>query len=87
MQDSFETEITSLKKLSGYRHIVEYLGAYRSPHCLGLLLSPVADCDLYQFLKNPRNFGFSEADQQELLLRSFGCLSSALAYMHSQKSA
>lgn len=86
MQSSFQTEISSLKKLSGYRHIVEYVGAYQSPYCLGLLLRPVADCDLYQFLKSPKAFGFTEAEQQTLLLRSFGCLSTALAYMHSQKS-
>lgn len=84
MQDSFEAEIQSLKKLSGYRHIVEYLGAYQSPHCLGLLLSPVAECDLYQFLKSPGSFDFP--DGHGILMKSFGCLSSALTYMHSQKS-
>lgn len=86
MYESFSTEIASLKRLSGYRHIVEYIGAYRSPRCLGLLLRPVAECDLYQFLKNSKAFGFSETEQRALLLRSFGCLSSALAYMHSKQS-
>jgi hypothetical protein len=84
MQDSFETEIRSLKKLSGHRHVVEYLGAYRSPHCLGLLLRPVAECDMYQFLKSPGSFNI--ANWRGLLRQSFGCLSSALAFMHEKKS-
>lgn len=84
LQQSFLVEIESLKKLTGHRHIVEYLGAYRRPNSLGLLLRPVATCDLYKFLRNPRTFDF--ADEQEILYHTFGCLASALAYMHAQQS-
>jgi hypothetical protein len=84
LQKTFQTEIQSLKRLSGHHHIVEYLGAYESPRCLGLLMHPVATCDLYSFLDKPQVYDF--ADRQTVLLRCFGCLTSALAYMHFQKS-
>ncbi|KAH7371293.1 hypothetical protein BKA66DRAFT_573024 [Pyrenochaeta sp. MPI-SDFR-AT-0127] len=83
MQKTFRLEMQSLKKLSNHQHIVKYLGAYRSPKCLGLLLHPVAECDLHQFLKHSQAYDFM--DRRKLLLRCFGCLTSALAYMHAQQ--
>jgi len=51
-EDSFNTEMRSLRKLGGHRHIVEYLGAYQTPRSFGILLSPVATCGLSMFLRH-----------------------------------
>lgn len=85
--ESIDAEIKSLKKLSGHSHIVSYLGAYETLYHFGLLLSPVAECDLSKFLKYSvelsREWG---CERDAILYRAFGCLSSALTHMHSLQS-
>ncbi|KAL0260581.1 hypothetical protein SLS55_004271 [Diplodia seriata] len=77
---SFQKEIASLKRLNGHQHIVQYVGAYQSQRNLGLLLSPVAACDLHQLLQDPETL--PGVNTNTSLLYTFGCLTSALAFMH-----
>ena len=75
---SFEKELGNLKKLS-HPHIVELIGSYTDPRFVGIIMSPVADCNLKKFLDS----GPSEITGQLSFLRTFfGCLTAALCYLH-----
>ncbi|KAJ4356688.1 uncharacterized protein N0V89_004724 [Didymosphaeria variabile] len=76
----FERELGTLKKLS-HLHIVKLVGSYTDPRYVGLILSPVADCNLKQFLNRDP---LSPADRS-FLPTFFGCLASALKYLHEKR--
>ncbi|OMP84546.1 Calcium/calmodulin-dependent protein kinase type 1G [Diplodia seriata] len=77
---SFENELENLKRLR-HHHLVTYIGSYTDPHYVGILTIPVADCDLQRFLQqNP--FPINNAS---LLRQFFGCLCSAVQYLHLNK--
>ncbi|KAI9892624.1 MAG: hypothetical protein M1814_001317 [Vezdaea aestivalis] len=77
---AYENEISNLKRLS-HHHLIKLIGSYTDPHFIGLLLSPVAECDLRTFLDR-KPFPQEDFD----VLRGFyGCLCSALAYLHSRE--
>lgn len=78
---AFEKELKSLKALS-HRHVVQLVGSYTHPTHLGLIMSPVADYDLHQYLITEA----VDPDQRKRTLRGFfGCLVTALAYIHSER--
>jgi serine/threonine protein kinase len=73
----FEAELGVLKRVR-HVHIVELMGSYTDPRYVALIISPVADGDLAIFLsQHPKS-----SAQQQYLRTFFGCLSSALAYLH-----
>jgi serine/threonine protein kinase len=111
-------EIEMLKRLD-HRHIMRLVGTYTSKRFLGVLLWPVAVCDLGALMEDLDHFldqetltleldlqdkergarldaimghGMTTSVQrsailpllQRRLLRCFGCLASALAYLHAQ---
>lgn len=79
----FERELGTLKKLSHHRHIVQLIGSYTDPRYVGLIMSPVAECDLKEFLNSCGPDGKSNPQSRRSLMRSFfGCLTSALSYLH-----
>ena len=59
----------------------KFLRSYTDPKYIGLLISPVADCDLKTFLEQDP---FSK-DNHYLLRGFFGCLCSAVLYLHESK--
>lgn len=76
----FESEIQALKRL-WHPHIVKFKGSYTDQRFLGIIMKPVADMNLDEYLR--------EASMDETLrrrqLRSFsGCLATALAYLHQK---
>jgi len=77
---AFEKEIKSLKKLR-HHHVVQLVGSYTDATSLGLIMSPVADMDLHEYLQsttvNPHH-------RKRMLRSYFGCLATSLAYIHSQ---
>ncbi|KAH7074607.1 kinase-like domain-containing protein [Paraphoma chrysanthemicola] len=75
----FVDELNILKQLS-HEHLVKYIGSYTDPKWVGILMLPVADCDLRIFLDQ------SEVLQQANLIRQFyGCLVAALLYLHQKR--
>ena len=79
----FSQEVTVIKRLDPAYHIVEVFGTYTRGRELGLLLLPVADCDLWQALTMPeheRNELLSDND----LSRAMGCLCVGLAHIHQR---
>lgn len=73
----FENELTNLKRLR-HHHLVTFVGSYTDPRYIGMLTTPVAECDLQQLLQ-------SAPSNPSLLRQFFGCLCSAVQYLHSQK--
>jgi tRNA A-37 threonylcarbamoyl transferase component Bud32 len=73
----YTNELETLKRLR-HRHIVQLVGSYTDPVYLGLIMSPIADCDLAQFLSSVP----SSPDKLPLLRSFFGCLASAITFLH-----
>jgi serine/threonine protein kinase len=67
-------EIDILKKLS-HKHVVTLLGSYTQSNILGLLLHPVAICDLGKFLDElDENQHLAQADHSEEFKKLMNCL-------------
>lgn len=76
----FERELNNLKKLS-HMHVVEFIGSYTDPKFVAILMSPVADYNLKDFLgQHSLTIG-----ERSFLRTFFGCLTSALCYLHEQR--
>jgi hypothetical protein len=74
---NFERELGIYKRLS-HSHLIQYVGSYTDPRYVAILLTPVADCNLGELLgRTP-----FPSDKQSFLAQSYGCLTSALAYVH-----
>jgi serine/threonine protein kinase len=69
-----------LKKLS-HIHIVELIGSYTDPKFVGIIMSPVAEYNLKDFLElDPLPSG-----ARSFLRTFFGCLAAALCYLHDNR--
>lgn len=85
LQDShmcrqFESEIQAFKKLS-HRHIVKLVGSYTDEKYLGLIMTPIAQMNLEEYLNCPR---MDATIRIRCLRYFFGCLATALAYLHGR---
>ena len=81
--NQFENELIALKTLR-HRHLVKLISSYTDPSYVGLIMTPVADEDLEVFLKRKLTTD-AELNLRKQLLRTFyGCLTSALIYLHSR---
>ncbi|KAH0552985.1 hypothetical protein GP486_006818 [Trichoglossum hirsutum] len=78
--ESFQMELKVLKR-ARHHHIVRLIGSYSDPTYVGLIMSPVADCHLGDFF----SVALSSADKKVLLRSFFGCLATALAYLHDSQ--
>lgn len=78
----FDDEVKVINKVAAHPHILELFASYSRDHEFGLLL-PLADCDLWQILimiPSERE----EIISNQSLMRSWGCLSSGLLFMHDK---
>src|SRR5271170_4962023 len=76
----FERELGHLKKLS-HIHIVELIGSYTDPKFVGIIMSPVAEYNLKEFL----TLDPLPAGDRSFLRSFFGCLTTALCYLHDNQ--
>ncbi|KAF1940702.1 kinase-like protein [Clathrospora elynae] len=77
----FEKELSNLKRISqAHRHIIDLVGSYTEPRYVGILMSPVADYNLAGMLEHPEI-----GDRCWSLRPYFGCLISALGFLHDNK--
>ncbi len=72
-----KNELSILKDLS-HPHLTKLIGAYADAKCFHIIMSPVAEQNLADYLRSPKS------SQQSHLLRWMGCLSSAMVYLHSR---
>lgn len=75
----FKAEMKIMKLLQ-HRHIVRYIGSFTDRNDLGLLMSPVADCDLEVYLDKAHK----TPECHPTLRTFFGCLATALSYLHDK---
>lgn len=81
---NFENELQILKKLS-HRHLVKLIGSYTDRQWVGIIMTPVADMDLSTYLDADRVSPKDNRDRQICLRRFYGCLATALKYLHGEK--
>lgn len=75
---NFENEVLTMERLR-HGHIIKVLGSYTTKmREFHILMEPVADCNLSQYLESGR------ADDA-LLRRWLGCIANGLAYIHQQQ--
>ncbi|PSN65702.1 kinase-like protein [Corynespora cassiicola Philippines] len=84
-KQSFRNEIKIIKQLRSHPHIIQVYWSYTCDNEFGMLLTPIAhDGDLRAYLRAIQNTGKSPTPEQHAVLcRSFGCLASGLAFIHS----
>lgn len=70
-------EVRNLKDVK-HNHIVAFVGHFERQDQFGVILYPLAICNLAQFLHNP-----PETRTRRMLLTATGCLSSAVKYLHT----
>ena len=75
----FKREVDHLKKLK-HRHLVRYIGSYTDPQYVGIIMDPLAEKDLSEFL----NQSVFKPAEYVCIREAFGCLCSALVYLQSQ---
>ncbi|KAJ9603770.1 hypothetical protein H2200_011956 [Cladophialophora chaetospira] len=78
---SFENELTSLKVLS-HKHLVKLVGSYTDHDHIGLIITPVADMNLEEYLSAPEP---DCPDRKNCIRQFFGCLAAGVEYLHAQK--
>ena len=78
---SFENELKTLKTLS-HRHLVKLISSYTDQNWVGLIMKPVADCNFERFLSE---VDVDQIDRQTCLRRFFGCLATAVDYLHQKR--
>lgn len=76
---NFTKELETLKLLK-HRHLVQLIGSYTDPEYVGLIMHPVADMNLATYL----NQDMDQRERQICLRRFYGCLASAVLYLHEQ---
>ncbi|KAH0536387.1 hypothetical protein FGG08_006737 [Glutinoglossum americanum] len=77
---AYERELQILKRLS-HRHTVKLIGSYTDSSYFGLIMSPVADCHMGEFLA----MSLMSSDKRSLLRSFFGCLATGLSYLHDSQ--
>ncbi|CAH0022437.1 unnamed protein product [Clonostachys rhizophaga] len=77
---SIKQEIENLKKIN-HTHCIKFLGSYGDVEDIGVVMDPVADCNLDSFLST---FNRSEPNSGMVLASFFGCLANALVYLHKE---
>ncbi|KAE9363338.1 kinase-like protein, partial [Stipitochalara longipes BDJ] len=75
---SFQNELTALKRLS-HKHLVKLVSSYTDRNWVGLIMTPVAECNFEQFLSTDN---ITQIDRQTCVRRFFGCLATAVDYLH-----
>jgi serine/threonine protein kinase len=76
---SFPQEIEIIKRLS-HPHVIRFISAYLQDGLPKLIMSPVAQSTLGDWLEGPR----SDANNASRVQAWIGCLSSALKHVHSE---
>lgn len=87
LKRAFKNEIDIIKRLHSHPHLIQIYWSYTCGETLGMLLTPVAsDGDLKAYLQMVQTMDKPlTPEQYSILGRSFGCLASGLAFVHSHK--
>lgn len=78
-QRVFENEIRTLSKVSQHDHLIKVMGTYSDKKYIAMLLDPVADGNLKQFMTDHTNL---PADMRQCFKTYFGCLAHTVQFLH-----
>lgn len=81
---SFKQELETLQLLK-HEHIVNLIGSFTDNKYLGLLMEPVADENLGEFLERQTPV-HEKAERCRRLRGFFGCIAAAICYLHNNKN-
>jgi len=82
-EEEFKNEVKIIRSLKDNRHIIRIFATYVAKREFCMLLEPVANANLTQFLVNyKRMSNRATSPESKTLKQSFGCLASGLAYIH-----
>ena len=79
-QKIYETEINTLKRVADHDHLIKVSGTYTDKKYLAMLLIPVADENLKQYMN--RKLCLSEEEKTNFRTY-FGCLANTISFLHS----
>jgi serine/threonine protein kinase len=81
-----ESEFEILRKLR-HHHIIKVLEIYSYKNKLSIIMSPVAECDMKEYLEKLDGLGIGPARHEMMkpLLKWQGCLIQAIDYLHEMK--
>lgn len=93
-RESILNEIRTHRRLR-HRHIARVIGSYnrqgrgRGETFFGIVIKPLAQCDLGAFMDDivdiRKSENFVSDEELDILWDSFGCVASGLAYLHEEK--
>lgn len=82
LYDRFVNEVQILKKLD-HEHLVQIVASYSDPKFVAIIMVPVAEMDLKQYLRSCKSP--LPTSERTLFRTYYGCLASALGYLHTNK--
>ncbi|KAH7074996.1 kinase-like domain-containing protein [Paraphoma chrysanthemicola] len=92
MTETFHNELRNIRSLEKHRHIIQIWAAYTTETRLCILLFPVAEEDLENYLSrlrecqdDPDRHVAQISRMTTVLVEAFGCLSSGLAFMQPHR--
>lgn len=78
-QKIYENEVNSLKKVADHEHLIKVSGTYTDKKYLVMLLQPVADENLKQYMSRTLHLSVEE----QIRFRTyFGCLAHTIRFLH-----
>jgi serine/threonine protein kinase/ankyrin repeat protein len=79
-QKIYENELHALKTIGDNDHLIKVRGTYTDKKYLVMLLEPVADGNLKQFMNSATEFS---PERQRQFRSYFGCLAQTIAFLHT----
>ncbi|KAG8530606.1 uncharacterized protein KY384_004644 [Bacidia gigantensis] len=77
---TFENEIKALSKVCSHDHLIKVVGTYTDKRYYAMLLDPVADCNLKEFMAKRNTLASEQALSK--FRTYFGCLAHTLSFLH-----
>jgi tRNA A-37 threonylcarbamoyl transferase component Bud32 len=77
-----KNELQILRKLN-HPHLIKLVGFYTDQTSFYVIMSPVADINLADYMRKPMST--TSLEQKILLMRWMSCLASAVGYLHDEK--
>ena len=78
-QKIYENEVNTLKKVADHEHLIKVCGTYTDKKYLVMLLQPVADENLKQYMSRAPHLS---VEDQSYFRSYFGCLAHTIKFLH-----
>lgn len=72
-------ELKTFTRMGFHHHVVRFVGSYSHKGRMNIILSPLADCNLFEYLEDDMT-----PLKEEVLMQAFGCLLSGLGFLSAK---